>query len=63
VGSGGCAQEVATGLPEVVAVHEDVLEGVAATTVGTGGVIASGGTKVVRVVHMEGVPHDELETR
>jgi len=63
VGDGGCAQEVATGLPEVVAVHKDMLEGISASTMRAGGIIASSGTKVIRVVRVEGMSCDELEAR
>jgi len=47
----------------MVAVHEDVLEGITAAAVRAGGIIASSGMKVVRVVRVEGVSCDELETR
>ena len=63
MGSGGRAKEVAAGLPEVIAVHEDVLEGVMATAVWAGGVVASSGTKAVRIIRVKGVSRNELEAR
>ena len=63
MGSGGHAKEVAPGLPEVVAVHEDVVKGVTATAVWAGGVVAGSGTKAVRIVGVEGMSRNELETR
>jgi len=63
VGRGGRAQEIAAGFPEMIAVHDDMLEGITATTVGTSGVIAGSGTKEVRVVRVKSVTRDELETR
>ena len=47
----------------MVAVHEDMLEGVTAAAMWASGSVAGGGMKVVRVVCVEGMSRDELKAR
>jgi len=58
-----CPEEVATGLPEKVAVDEDVSEGITIAAVRAGSGIAGRGVEVIGVISVKGMSCDELEAR